>query len=98
MMDFLTILYCVLIADFITGFFHWFEDTYITLDWPTLGETVGEDNITHHVKPHIVCYCVLTNWLNPILDATRFWRGLEFIIHHVLRVKVKRGTAERRGL
>lgn len=28
-------------------------------------------------------YCVMTGWLNPILDMCRFWRGLEWL----LRVK-----------
>lgn len=31
----------------------------------------------HHRLPHTAAYCVLTPWLNPILDRTGFWRGLE---------------------
>jgi ubiquitin-conjugating enzyme E2 variant len=46
-----TIIFCVLIADFITGFVHWFEDTYITPDWPILGKHVGVPNIQHHKHP-----------------------------------------------
>lgn len=39
----------------------------------------------HHVKPYTTHYCILSPYLNPILDATRFWRGIEFIIHLHLR-------------
>lgn len=33
----------------------------------------------HHRKPNNSHYCTVTNWLNPILDAIGFWRGLEFM-------------------
>ena len=32
-------------------------------------------------------YCVLTGFLNPILDGCRFWRSLEWVIFAVLRVR-----------
>lgn len=39
----------------------------------------------HHKSPHEVRYCVLSNWLNPWLDAFDFWgrveRGLEFVFN-----------------
>ncbi len=31
----------------------------------------------HHRRPYESHYCTTTNWLNPILDRTGFWRGLE---------------------
>jgi ubiquitin-conjugating enzyme E2 variant len=31
----------------------------------------------HHTEPHLSDYCVLTPWVNPLLDKTRFWRALE---------------------
>lgn len=34
----------------------------------------------HHTFPHITRYCVLTPWLNPILDKLRFWRLAERIL------------------
>lgn len=40
----------------------------------------------HHVGGKDACYCVLTNFLNPLLDASRFWRGLERIVSAVFRV------------
>ncbi len=32
----------------------------------------------HHTAPHDGHYCVLTTVLNPVLDRTGFWRGLEW--------------------
>jgi hypothetical protein len=34
----------------------------------------------HHTEPHLTCYCVLTPWMNPVLDKIKFWRGLERIL------------------
>jgi ubiquitin-conjugating enzyme E2 variant len=34
----------------------------------------------HHKAPFEVRYCVMTNWLNPVLDAFGFWRGCENLI------------------
>jgi plasmanylethanolamine desaturase len=35
----------------------------------------------HHLARKDACYCVLTDFLNPVLDRCRFWRALEFLIH-----------------
>lgn len=34
----------------------------------------------HHRAPHTKGYCITTGWLNPVLDAARFWRGLEYMV------------------
>lgn len=34
----------------------------------------------HHSEQKDSHYCVLTDFLNPILDRMRFWRGLEWLI------------------
>ncbi len=34
----------------------------------------------HHAGGKDSHYCVLTNFLNPILDDCRFWRGLERLL------------------
>lgn len=31
----------------------------------------------HHARPHMSHYCITTGWLNPILKATGFFRGME---------------------
>ena len=50
----------------------------------------------HHKSPYACRFCTTTNFLNPILDASGFWRGLEWIIERC-GVSVKRGTPERAG-
>jgi len=39
----------VLCADFLTGFFHWLEDTYCRKDWLFF---ICNENIEHHQKPN----------------------------------------------
>lgn len=179
-MLFVEIMICILIADFITGMFHWFEDTYGTISDSWLSKNIWEPNILHHkdpsfivimsnfinrnylqwifsglvltgfyfigilcwqwiligvlasfanevhawnhskknnyiidllqdmcivqtklhhskhhIKPYCKNYCILTNWVNPILERIYFWRVLEFILSPIL--KVKRGSPERDG-
>jgi plasmanylethanolamine desaturase len=41
----------------------------------------------HHLKPHTKNYCVLTNWLNPVLNKSGFWTTLEDSISIILRIE-----------
>ncbi len=41
----------------------------------------------HHVDGKDSHYCVLTDFLNPLLDGVRFWRGLEWLIARVTGVR-----------
>jgi ubiquitin-conjugating enzyme E2 variant len=158
----------LLVADFVSGIFHWWEDRYGNPDWPILGKYVVEPNIRHHQHPMLFCegnyfvrnwtalipsliisvifyyygyyfwclvfiflsqsneihcwehtktnrfirflqdcnilqdkkthslhhkrpydtnYCVMTMFVNPILNATHFWYWLETVVYLVLRVK-----------
>lgn len=43
----------------------------------------------HHKHPFDRSYCVMSNWLNPVLDALHFWRGLEWLVRMITKVKVK---------
>lgn len=156
----------VLVADFLSGFFHWLEDAYGREHWPVTGRWVTRPNILHHLDARyftrhgwfhsswlLLClaallvviaaacgaltwhvwlaaslgananqihkwthrtraengklismlqslhllqsprhhahhhtdpknshYCVITNFLNPLLDGLRFWTGLERVI------------------
>ena len=39
---------CVLLVDFLSGFFHWLEDAYGREHWPITGRLVTQPNILHH--------------------------------------------------
>ena len=156
-----TIMACWLLADFLSGFWHWAEDRYFRTDWPWIGKYIAAPNELHHEQPtaflfntywkrnwttilpaaicfafvfpspwclafvfvsqanevhawaHTKCnrlirmlqevgllqsaahhsrhhkspfairYCVMSNWLNPLLDELRFWRGLEWCLSWV---------------
>lgn len=49
-----TILVCWWAADFLTGFFHWLEDTYCLEQLPLIGGFICEPNIEHHVDPQLM--------------------------------------------
>lgn len=42
-----------------------------------------EHHRRHHVPPFDTYYCITTGWLNRVLAATGFWRGLEWAILRV---------------
>jgi plasmanylethanolamine desaturase len=50
----------------------------------------------HHINPYAVRFCAYTDYLNPILDATRFWRALEWLPQQ-LGATVQRATPARGG-
>jgi hypothetical protein len=50
----------------------------------------------HHKRPYATRFCTMTNYLNPMLDAIRFWRGLEWLMERC-GVRVQRATAAREG-
>jgi hypothetical protein len=41
----------------------------------------------HHTDPKNSHYCVLTNFLNPILDGVRMWAALEWVVWKALGVR-----------
>jgi hypothetical protein len=41
----------------------------------------------HHRRTKDSNYCVLTNFVNPVLEFIHFWRGLELAIYAVLRIR-----------
>ena len=40
----------------------------------------------HHVSSKDTNYCVITDYLNPALDAVQFWRILEWTIEYLFGV------------
>lgn len=43
----------------------------------------------HHRSPFAVKYCVMSDWLNPILDALQVWRALEAVVEVLTGIKPK---------
>lgn len=39
-----------------------------------------ERHARHHRAPRTSAYCISTGWLNPLLDASGFWRALESVV------------------
>lgn len=51
----------------------------------------------HHVTPFENHYCILTEYLNPVLNKIYFWRGLEWLVLKVFGAPVIRGSEVRGG-
>lgn len=43
--------FCWFLADFMSSFFHWWEDQYATEDMPIIGTLISGPNSLHHSKP-----------------------------------------------
>ena len=43
----------------------------------------------HHRAPNNSHYCVMSNWLNPLLDRLKFWQGMECFLGW-LGVRIKK--------
>jgi plasmanylethanolamine desaturase len=54
-----------------------------------------EQHARHHRPPYDVCFCTLTNVLNPLLDACRFWRGLEWMLSAIGIAPMRMSSARR---
>ena len=51
----------------------------------------------HHVGSKDTHYCVVTNHLNPVLDAVNFWRRLEWAIERLLGISKRPSLDMRRA-
>jgi ubiquitin-conjugating enzyme E2 variant len=50
----------------------------------------------HHTSPYDINYCVMTNYLNPVLNKIKFWDGIEYIVG-LFGIKPTRGLPSRGG-
>lgn len=57
--------FVILLADFVSGLVHWWEDAYIRQNTPLIGKTVGRNNIIHHYLPR---YFTKYGWLYSAWD------------------------------
>lgn len=68
-MDFVSYLIAILAADFLSGFFHWLEDSYGTAETPIIGPLIIAPNIDHHRRPSAFLRNSVfgRNWLTVLL-------------------------------
>lgn len=53
----------------------------------------AQHHAVHHTNPKDVRYCPVTNVLNPVLDALRFWSALEWLLAHTLGIQRQPDTS-----
>lgn len=83
----LQIVLVLMLADFVAGVVHWFEDAYVREDTPIIGSFIGRANVIHH---HLPRYLTCNNWWQSSWDLLAFsaliifiaWR-LNLLIWHV---------------
>jgi ubiquitin-conjugating enzyme E2 variant len=61
----LQIVITALVAEFVAGVVHWFEDAYVREDTPLIGRIVGRPNTVHH---HFPRYMTRHNWWQSSWD------------------------------
>ncbi len=52
----------------------------------------------HHKAPYDTNFCVMTEFLNPVLNKIDFWAKMEWSILKIFKIKVLRGSAIRGGI
>ena len=60
---------CWLIADFLSGLGHWWEDRYAREEWPILGPLVATPNVRHHREPTAFAATYLSRNSTTIVPA-----------------------------
>jgi hypothetical protein len=81
MTDALWILSAWLMADFMSGVFHWWEDRYGVEDWPIVGPLIVSPNVMHHTQPRAFLEgnILQRNWTTAVpaglLAACFAWAG-----------------------
>lgn len=73
MNEFITVLWqslsVIMLADFIAGIVHWFEDAYVRENTPLIGSFIGKANVIHH---HLPRYMTRNNWWQSSWDLLCF--------------------------
>ena len=73
MNEFITVLWqsllVIMLADFIAGIVHWFEDAYVRENTPIIGSFIGKANVIHHHMPR---YMTRNNWWQSSWDLLSF--------------------------
>lgn len=72
----LQIVLVVMLADFIAGVVHWFEDAYVREDTPLIGSFIGKANVIHH---HLPRFMTRNNWWQSSWDLLAFAAVIVFV-------------------
>ena len=51
----------------------------------------------HHKAPYETNFCIMSDFVNPILNVVGFWRKLEYLILKVFKINVLRASSVRKG-
>ncbi len=52
----------------------------------------------HHKAPYETNFCIMSNFVNPILNKIGFWSKLEWVILKIFKINVLRASETRKGL
>ena len=52
----------------------------------------------HHKAPYDTNFCIMSDFVNPILNKIKFWTKLEYLILKTLKIDVLRASSIRKGL
>ena len=79
------IILAYIIADIVTGFFHWFEDTYLEycINIPILSK-IAKDNELHHYFPRTIVHCTYLQNISVVLPLVL----ITFIIIYIINKKL----------
>ena len=67
-----------LLADFLSGLFHWLKDRYGNPAWPIIGQLIVLPNQTHHSRPGLLCQGSYWNRNNTTIATSLLGAGLFF--------------------
>ena len=59
----------IMLADFVAGIVHWFEDAYVRETTPLIGSFIGKANVIHH---HLPRHMTRNNWWQSSWDLVCF--------------------------
>lgn len=52
----------------------------------------------HHKAPYDTNFCIMSDFVNPVLNKLQFWKGVEWLILKLFKIEVLRGSPLREGL
>ncbi len=52
----------------------------------------------HHKAPYETNFCIMSDFVNPILNKIAFWKRLEYLILKIFKIDVLRASSIRKGL